>query len=407
MDFTEDFALIQMSPATASPAPAAPRAAPVAAAGVSGFAVALATVLVPGTTAETGEALLSGRQALAAGGKKLPGLDEKLGDSEADKDGDSDTDAPDAAFAWFAVPVATDPARTGFSAAGKPAPRPITLGSSPDGSTPGGAQPAIDSATPQPDAKALAGTTPGDAAITVKTDPAPQPADPAADLTLQADAAPKPALPAKGDTPAVPAPQPVALPSVETALDVPALSGRPITAPMAALAIDAPAAPRRLIREIAGATFAPTAPDAPSAPAIAAPADLQQAALDTRRHEWMGAMIDRIETMRDASNTGDTRIRLAPAALGQVDISIRHEGDRIHVHFATETPAARQLLTDAQSHLSELAEARGVKLGQTTVDSGTAGSGRQQNEATRQSVPSRPASVVAADVAADTDQRIA
>nr|WP_256731323.1 flagellar hook-length control protein FliK [Sphingomonas sp. dw_22] len=110
--------------------------------------------------------------------------------------------------------------------------------------------------------------------------------------------------------------------------------------------------------------------------------------------------------MRDASATGDTRIRLAPDALGQVDISIRHEGDRIHVHFATETQAARQLLSDAQPRLSELAEARGVKLGQTSVDGGTAGSGQQQNAATRQPAPPRPAGA-AAEAAADTDQRIA
>lgn len=408
MHFTGDFDLIQMSPATASPAPAAPRAAPVAAAGASGFAVALATVLVPGAEPEVGDTLLPGRQALAAGGKKLPGLDEKLGEGEADADPDGDADAPDAAFAWFAAPLTADPARTGFSQAGKPAPRPITLGSSPDGNRPAGAQPAIDAAPPPLDGKTVAGTAPADGApVAAKASPAPQPAAPAAIVTLPTDIEPKIVLAAKSD-PAAPAtaPQPVALPSVETSLGAPALAGRPVLAP-AMLAPDLQAAPRRLIREIAGATFAPTAPDAPSAPAVAAPADMQQAALDTRRHEWMGAMIDRIETMRDASNAGDTRIRLSPAALGQVDISIRHEGDRIHVHFATETPAARQLLTDAQPRLSELAEARGVKLGQTTVDSGTAGSGQQQTATRQAPVPSRPAGAVSADAAADTDQRIA
>ncbi|MBC9034477.1 flagellar hook-length control protein FliK [Sphingomonas sp. JC676] len=402
MYFTEDFDVIQMSPATASPAPAAPRAAPVAAAGVSEFAVALATVLVPGAAAEAGEALLPGRQALAAGGKKLPGLDEKLGDSETDQDSDSDADASDASFAWFAAPVTTDPARTGFSQAGKPAPRPITLGSSPDGNTPTGAPPALDAAALQP-----GGTTPTNADGTAPTSkPAPQPVDvPTVSIVLPTES--KPELFAKSDaaTTATP-PQPVALPSVEATLEVPALVTRPVLASALVLSPDTSAS-RRLIREIAGATFAPPAPDAPSAPAIAAAADMQQAALDTRRHEWMGAMIDRIETMRDASNTGDTRIRLAPAALGQVDISIRHEGDRIHVHFAAETQAARQLLTDAQPRLNELAEARGVKLGQTTVDSGTAGSGQQQNAATHQPVLPPPASVATTDVAGDTDQRIA
>jgi len=402
MDFTGDFDLIQMSPATASPAPSAPRAAPVAAAGVSGFAVALATVLVPGAAAEAGETLLPGRQALAAGGKKLPGLDEKLGDGETDKDGDGEPDGADAAFAWFAAPVIAEPARTGFSQAGKPDPRPITLGAAPNGNLPGGEpQPAPDAARPQPGPTVPAAA--GDDGIAV---PVPTPVPVAAAPITPSE--PKPEFQPKADSaaPAVPA-APVATPAVEVALDAPTLAARPVALPPVTVSLDAPAAPRRLIREIAGATFAPAAPDSPSAPTIAAPADMQQAVLDTRRHEWMGAMIDRIETMRDASNAGDTRIRLTPAALGQVDVSIRHEGDRIHVHFATETQAARQLLADAQPRLSELAEARGVKLGQTTVDSGTAGSGQQQNATRQAPMPARPASATAAEAAADTDQRIA
>ncbi len=389
MRFTGDFVLIQISPATATPAPAAPRAAPVA--GVSSFAVALATVLVPGAPAEVGETLLPGGQAIAAGGKKLPelDLDEKPGDGDADKDSD-----PDPAFAWFAAPVAAEPARTGFAPAAKPAPRPVTPGEA----APMEAQPVVEGAKPQkggpvPDA------VPADDGAVLATGKA----VPAATIAPSVEAAPKPVFQAKADAaqPAAP-PQPVAAPAVE----VPALSNHPVATPTVTFSLDVPLAPRRPVGEAVDAIFTPAAPDAPSAPAIAAPADMQQAALDTRRHEWMGSMIDRIETMRDASATGDTRIRLAPDALGQVDISIRHEGDRIHVHFATETQAARQLLSDAQPRLSELAEARGVKLGQTSVDGGAAGSGQQQNAATRQPTPPRPAGA-AAEAAADTDQRIA
>lgn len=397
MHFTGDFDVIQISPATASPAPVSPRAAPVAVAGVSGFAVALATVAIPGATAEAGETLLPGRQAIAADGKKLPGLDETLDDANADKDGDGEADSPDAAFAWFAAPVVAEPVRTGFALAGKPDPRPITLGSSPTSNLPGAEQPAIDAAKPQPGATIpVPAPTDGNGIATPV-----MPSAPVATAAPAAGTAPKSEFQAKGDTPAPPAP--VATPMVEVALDI---AARPVALPPVNVPLEVPTAPRRLIREIAGATFAPAAPDAPSAPAVAAPADMQQAVLDTRRHEWMGAMIDRIEAVRDAARAGDTRIRLVPDSLGQVDIAIRHEGDRIHVHFATETQAARQLLTDAQPRLNELAEARGVKLGQTTVDSGTAGSGQQQN-ATRQPMPARPASAVAADAAADTDQRIA
>jgi hypothetical protein len=64
---------------------------------------------------------------------------------------------------------------------------------------------------------------------------------------------------------------------------------------------------------------------------------MQQGVLDMRRQEWMGQMVDHIEAMRDASPTRETRISLSPEALGKVDVSIRQDGDRIHVHFATET----------------------------------------------------------------------
>jgi flagellar hook-length control protein FliK len=400
--------LSQISPAIASPALAAPRAAPVAAGAAGGFAVALAAVARPDPADAADEPALPGRQVLAAGGKKLPGLDEKLADSDADADPDGKADASDASFAWFAAPVAVDPARTGFSQAGKPAPHTITLGSSPGGAPPAGTQPQIESTDSQPGTTLAAPVPSGDGPAGAKRDSMPQPVvAPEVTVALPADPEPKPALPAKGDVAAIAvAPQPIATPIVEATLDVPVLSSRPIVMPATPFSLETPTAPRRLLREIAGATFAPSAPDAASAPAIAAPADLQQAVLDTRRHEWMGAMIDRIETMRDASSTGDTRIRLAPPALGQVDISIRHDGDRIHVHFAAETSAGRQLLTDAQPRLAELAEARGVKLGQTSVDGGSSGSGHQQ-DAARQPMPARPASTATAEPAADTDQRVA
>jgi flagellar hook-length control protein FliK len=394
--------LIQISPAPASPGPAAPRAAPVAAEGAIGFALALATVLMPDAVGEAGEAGETppspGRQALAGGGKKLPGLDGKPGDSGAEKEGDGEPDASDAAFAWFAAPVVAGPVRTGFSAAARPVTQP-TVSTLP-GAAAAGEHPAVDTAKPRP-APAIGPPPPADDALPAPVR-MPVPAQPV-------EIEPKPMLQAKGEAPkADAATQPVALPAVDVSkLEVPALANRPVLTTPATFSLDTPAAPRRVIRDIAGTTFAPTAPDAPSAPAIAAPADMQQAALDTRRHEWMGSMIDRIEAMRDASPAGDTRIRLSPEALGQVDISIRHEGDRVHVHFATETPAARQLLTDAQPRLNELAEARGVKLGQTTVDSGTAGSGQQQAAARQAPVTARPAGAATPDAATDTDQRIA
>lgn len=140
------------------------------------------------------------------------------------------------------------------------------------------------------------------------------------------------------------------------------------------------------------------APSATTLQQVAAAPHAQQGALDMRRHEWMGKMVETIEAMREAAPIRETRISLIPDALGKVDISVRQDGDRVHVHFAAETQAARQILTDAQPRLTELAEARGIRLGQTSVDSQGTGaqSGQRQNDAQRPQNPSAPASARAA-----------
>jgi flagellar hook-length control protein FliK len=128
-----------------------------------------------------------------------------------------------------------------------------------------------------------------------------------------------------------------------------------------------------------------------------------QPPLDMSRDDWAGKMVDRIAVLRDAAEAADTRIRLAPENLGNVEVSIRREGDRIHVHFAAENPAARQLLAEAAPRLAELADARGVKLGQTSVDAGTGG---QQGSPGRPQ-PNRSARPASTAAHADHDDRIA
>jgi len=113
---------------------------------------------------------------------------------------------------------------------------------------------------------------------------------------------------------------------------------------------------------------------------VAAAGGAQHGALDTRRDDWPQAMIDRIEALRDAADAQDTSIRLVPDALGKVDVSIRHDGDAVHVHFAAEAPATQQLIADAQPRLADAAQARGLRLGQTSVDGGNAGTGASANQ---------------------------
>ncbi len=151
------------------------------------------------------------------------------------------------------------------------------------------------------------------------------------------------------------------------------------------------------------------APGASILQQVAASPGAQHGALDMRRQEWTGKMIEMIEAMRESAPIKETRISLMPDALGKVDIAVRQDGDRVHVHFTTETQAARQILTDAQVRLNEIAEARGIRLGQTSVDAqgAGAGSGQRQNDAPRPHTPSAPASAHAAKDQSNTDERVA
>ncbi|AQR74564.1 hypothetical protein BXU08_13720 [Sphingomonas sp. LM7] len=188
-------------------------------------------------------------------------------------------------------------------------------------------------------------------------------------------------------------------------------SGPSLAATVFATALDMPRGQRRTTTaaDLAGVTVAPSAPEALRAHVVAASANVEQGALDMRRQEWMGQMVEHIEAMRDASPVRETRISLAPEALGKVDVSIRQEGEHVHVHFTTETQAARQLIADAQPRLSELAEARGLKLGQTSFESGTAGQGANRDSREQPSQPQslKPRAASPESTGGSTDDRIA
>lgn len=115
---------------------------------------------------------------------------------------------------------------------------------------------------------------------------------------------------------------------------------------------------------------------APGAAATVAVAPTPMPVIDMRDLAWPAAMLDRIEALRDMADANDTRIKLAPDALGEVEVRVRREGDTVHVRFAAEAPATRTILVDAQPRLAELAEARGLKLGSTGVDAGAGQQGQ-------------------------------
>ncbi|QKR98984.1 hypothetical protein F9288_04490 [Sphingomonas sp. CL5.1] len=100
--------------------------------------------------------------------------------------------------------------------------------------------------------------------------------------------------------------------------------------------------------------------------AVAATADSRHAALDMKQDNWPQQMIQRIDALRDAANANDASIRLIPDALGKIDVTLKREGDGVSVRLDAHQPETRQILADAQPRLTELAEARGIKLSATT-----------------------------------------
>ena len=387
----------------------------------TGFAAAMGTArdaasADPSGTPPTGEAAIAAPgQAIAAGGKILPGLpgaDDGEAATGVATDAATDTaeapqaDAATPGYGWFAALLVPPPA-----------PPPVPA---PDG----------DGAAAVPMAVAMqvaaaATTTPagaGDAIGDTKPETAPEAAAARAQGVPGALAAglhalkgvivgPDRAATATAATPSRPMPEGSGAARAATTLEMLAPQireaagtvriGEPGTA-------DTPGE-AGVVPTLSPATGAAMAPHQ-----VVAKGAVPEAAIDTRRAEWIETMVARIETAREAAEgAGPTRLRLAPAALGGVEVAIRHEGERVHLHFQTETAAARQLLSEAQPRLAEIAEARGLRLGQTSVADGQAGPGGhdpgQRRRPEPAPPPSRPAPTRAADAAAtaDADARIA
>ncbi|MEZ0243839.1 MAG: flagellar hook-length control protein FliK [Sphingomonas sp.] len=337
----------------------------------------------------------------------MPGEDDTA--PETDTDVDTEQTEIDAAFAWFGIALPPPPqAAPAIVAFGQPVAA-VTL---PEGE-----------AAPLPEAVLPDGLT----------DPAPVAAEtlaagevaPAFELaasSVEAVAAPKidgvdtPRLSRTDGPVRIELPAKIELPAGSPLLQtIAALQPRaevaPILATLAASAgIELPEQFRRpAAREPLIGQLTPTSATEMLRPnVVQAVADAQQAAIDTRRGEWMTQTIERIEALRDSPNSRETSIRLSPDALGTVDVSIRHEGDRIHVRFTAENAQARTLLTEAQSRLTEIAESRGLKLGQTSVDAGTAGQGQRQDAAPAKTmIATAPASAPGGETETNADARVA
>jgi flagellar hook-length control protein FliK len=390
--------LLASTALTLSPPGFIPRATPAAVAGSFDLKLAVDCVM-PGIAPMTGKPV-------ACTGKDLP----VSGNGDADP-----ADEDDALLAWMPeglMPLPLDTPLPAKVAVGTPsahidgpiadpvdaAPLPVELADA--------AAPTVDLVEGDAPAPSLAPATPAATTTMVSTplrtwrDPVPAQAEPgvgggvaAAEVRVDRASAAAPELAIR--TAPVPVPPPVMQAAPAAQVFAAALAA-PLVESLDTAAPADPASPEvQLLRtvELQRTT-------------VQATAQADQAPLDLSRDDWTGKMIERIAALRDGVEAADTRIRLAPEHLGTVDVSIRRDGDRIQVHFTAENPATRQLLADAAPRLAELAEARGLKLGQSSVDSGSSDSRGQPHQQPQPSTPARPASARAASGTA-SDARIA
>ncbi|MBO9713932.1 flagellar hook-length control protein FliK [Sphingomonas sp.] len=373
------------------------------------FSLAL-TALLLGGGAVAGDAGEPGRQADAAPGKILP--EALLASGEAAPEAKDAKDVKDEAeaaadmpFAWFAVaPIRIEPQPLPQGGAAAPGARielRPALGAQPrpQGEATAPQLPVADAAAPQPQlepkaepaAKPVAIPVPGMQPVQVR--PATAAMAPAADIT-----------------------RPVTIAQLQPRIEtVQSATATAVVAAAFQLPENRPANQRRAEPQdlpILASAAPGTEQAAPQAVQAMQPAqDLQ---LDIRRRDWMTSMVDRIEAMRDlqAASAKETQIRLVPDALGKVDIAIRREGDRIDVRFTTETAIARTILNDAQPRLAELAEARGLRLGQASVSLGadpgaSGGQGNQSRQDSRPAPAAPPSAFRDASADAPAEDRIA
>ncbi|MES2754245.1 MAG: flagellar hook-length control protein FliK [Pseudomonadota bacterium] len=146
--------------------------------------------------------------------------------------------------------------------------------------------------------------------------------------------------------------------------------------------------------------------------AVAASSGPQPAGIDLTRDPGLHRMIDHIERLREAAPDGgarETRIRLIPDALGPVDIAVKRDGDAVQVHFTAAESATRTLIVDAQPRLTELAEARGVRIDRATVDAGASErhSGAQPQPQQQQQQPARAPAATRIIIDETSDDRVA
>lgn len=91
--------------------------------------------------------------------------------------------------------------------------------------------------------------------------------------------------------------------------------------------------------------------------------------VDTTAARWNETLANRIHWLVD-HDIGEARIKLNPAELGALDVTISMQDDKTYVQLTAHSASARDELTHSLPRLRELLTAHGLELGGATVSGG-------------------------------------
>jgi flagellar hook-length control protein FliK len=304
--------------------------------------------------------------------------------------------SPQAAPGPVAEPGAAPPVAPADAAAlaGAPAllgqpPAPIPTGGAPEAAAAGGADTHTASSqrqalaafmqTPAPLHQGAAGRPASDTATGAAGPPSPSYA-PAALHTPPAQARP-PQLPVSASPPSTGARGEVAPPPFAAAAPEQLFAG--MLAAQAPADREAPPEPAPAAAQSTGSAAAPGAQGSPVAsvlpPAQAELARMQATLLHVRepvgQDAWKEAVGQRVTWMVE-QQVSRAELRLHPAHLGPVDVSVRVNNDEVSVSFHATHPATREALEGSLPRLRELLADSGLSLGQASVSQQFAGGQR-------------------------------
>lgn len=204
--------------------------------------------------------------------------------------------------------------------------------------------------------------------------PSAAPAEPAPPATSPTHLEKAPSAAASGSAPAASAP---AAEPASPRESVRARSQRQAALAEAA-ALDSPsrssatasAAEARPVFAPAAAPSAPT-PANPTAPLVAATAPLPLDAPEI----WVSRLADEVGLLASGP-VRSTRLKLRPAALGDLQLSVELEKDRVRVAMTVATPAAHAIVTRDLDQLTLAAAQQGLTLDHVTLELGSQASGQ-------------------------------